>query len=236
MSLTPAKPYQPTEREASAIEAQLARRKVKRPCPHLQVKNGQDGNITIEPDHVDLATASKLMLESIGTGSYDFYVGLLEQLSTLNRKGGKVSEAEINFMLAAINGIEPRDEAEAMLAAQMTAIHMATINAARYLGSADMLPQHDSATNALNKLTRTYAMQMETLKKYRRGNEQTVNVKHVHVNEGGQAIVGNVSTREGVQSKPEDQPHAKPLSHALQSEMQGAFETNRETLPQRRNG
>ena len=196
MSKTPAKPYQPTEREALAIEAQLARRKAKRPCPHLQVENGQDGKITIGPDHVDLATATKLMLESVGTCSYDFYVRLLEQLSTLSRTNGKVSEADVNFMLAAINGIEPRDEAEAMLAAQMTAIHMATLSAARSLASAEMLPQHDSATNALTKLTRTYAMQMETLKKYRRGGEQTVNVKHVHVNEGGQAIVGNVSTRE----------------------------------------
>ncbi len=196
MTKTPAKPYQPTQREASAIEAQLARRKAKRPRPHLQVENGQDGNITIEPDHVDLATASKLMLESVGTGSYDFYVRLLEQLSTLSRTGGKVSETELNFMLAAINGIEPRDEAEAMLAVQMTAIHVASINAARFLRSAEMLPQHDSATNTLTKLSRTYALQMEALKKYRRGGEQTVNVKHVHVNEGGQAIVGNVSTRE----------------------------------------
>ena len=43
------------------------------------------------------------------------------------------------------------------------------------------------------KLARTYAAQMETLKKCRRGGEQTVNVKHVHVQDGGQAIVGNVS-------------------------------------------
>ncbi len=136
-------------------------------------------------------------MESVGTGSYDFYVRLLEQLTALSRTNGKVSETDINFMLAAINGIDPRDEAEAMLAAQMTAIHMATVNAARYLGNAEMLPQHDSATNALTKLSRTYAMQMEALKKYRRGGEQTVNVKHVHVNEGGQAIVGNVTAGAG---------------------------------------
>ncbi len=197
MGRTVAKLYQPTEREASAIEAQLARRKARRPRPHLKVENGQDGNITIGPDHVDLATASKLMLESVGTCSYDFYARLLEQLSTLSRSNGKVSEADLNFMLAAISGIEPRDEAEAMLAAQMTAVHIATVNAAQYLARAEMLPQYDSATNALNKLTRTYATQMEALKKYRRGGEQTVNVKHVHINEGGQAIVGNVSASEG---------------------------------------
>jgi len=35
--------------------------------------------------------------------------------------------------------------------------------------------------------------QMEALKKYRTGGQQKMIVEHVHVNEGGQAIVGNVN-------------------------------------------
>ena len=35
--------------------------------------------------------------------------------------------------------------------------------------------------------------QVEALKRYRTGGEQTVRVEHVTVNEGGQAIVGNVT-------------------------------------------
>ena len=38
-----------------------------------------------------------------------------------------------------------------------------------------------------------YAMQMETLKRYRTGGQQKVIVEHVTVNQGGQAIVGAVS-------------------------------------------
>jgi hypothetical protein len=34
---------------------------------------------------------------------------------------------------------------------------------------------------------------METLKRYRTGGEQKVTVQHVNVNDGGQAIVGNVT-------------------------------------------
>lgn len=34
---------------------------------------------------------------------------------------------------------------------------------------------------------------METLNKMRRGGEQHVRVEHVHVHQGGQAIVGNVT-------------------------------------------
>ena len=49
----------------------------------------------------------------------------------------------------------------------------------------------------LNKLTRTFATQVEALKRYRSKGEQKVTVEHVTVNEGGQAIVGNVETGGG---------------------------------------
>ena len=38
---------------------------------------------------------------------------------------------------------------------------------------------------------------MEALKRYRTGGEQKVTVQHVTVNEGGQAVVGNVSQTPG---------------------------------------
>ncbi|RWD26791.1 MAG: hypothetical protein EOS34_32705 [Mesorhizobium sp.] len=57
----------------------------------------------------------------------------------------------------------------------------------------ETIPQQDSAERAFNKLTRTFAAQVEALKKYRTGGQQHVTVQHVTVNEGGQAIVGNVS-------------------------------------------
>jgi hypothetical protein len=61
--------------------------------------------------------------------------------------------------------------------------------------------QQDSAERSLNKLARTFAMQLETLKRYRTGGEQKVTVEHVHIHTGGQAIVGNVSTGGGDDQK-----------------------------------
>ena len=55
------------------------------------------------------------------------------------------------------------------------------------------IPQQDSAERAFNKLGRTFAAQVEALKRYRSRGDQTVRVEHVTVNEGGQAIVGNVN-------------------------------------------
>jgi len=64
---------------------------------------------------------------------------------------------------------------------------------AQRLGQVENIPQQDSAERAFNKLTRSFASQMEALKRYRTGGEQKVTVQHVSVNEGGQAIVGNVN-------------------------------------------
>ena len=100
-------------------------------------------------------------------------------------------------MLAMVRGIGPKDEIEAMMAAQMAAVHMTTMTFARRLAHVDNILQQDSAERAFNKLTRTFAVQVEALKRYRTGGEQKVTVQHVTVNEGGQAIVGSVSPRVG---------------------------------------
>src|SRR5262249_22741848 len=134
-----------------------------------------------------------LLMEALGTQSADFLDGLIEQLARAGTEDGHVHEHQLNFMLSVIKGIEPKDQIEAMLAAQMAAVHMASMTAARRLANVDYVPQQDSAERAFNKLTRTFAMLVETLKRYRTGGEQKVTVQHVSVGEGGQAIVGNVT-------------------------------------------
>ena len=110
-------------------------------------------------------------------------------------------------MLSLVRGINPRDETEALLACQMAAIHNATLVAASRLNRVENIPQQDSASNMLNKLARTFASQVEALKKYRSAGEQTIKVQHVTVNDGGQAIVGNVSQGGGGTDKNGGQPH-----------------------------
>ena len=99
------------------------------------------------------------------------------------------------------------------------------------------IPQQDSAKRAFaNKLTRTFwPAQVEALKRYRSGGEQKMTIQHVHVAEGGQAIVGNVSAPAegvGVRKKSKDQPHA--LGYAPGVEMPRQIETERATMPKRR--
>jgi hypothetical protein len=42
------------------------------------------------------------------------------------------------------------------------------------------------------RLSRAYVAQVESLCRLRNGGSQFVRVEHVHVNEGGQAVIGNV--------------------------------------------
>ena len=57
-----------------------------------------------------------------------------------------------NFTPSVIRGIQPRDEAECMLAAQMAVVHVATMAFARRLAHVENIPQQDSAERAFNKL------------------------------------------------------------------------------------
>ena len=59
-------------------------------------------------------------------------------------------------------------------------------------GACRELPQVQAHYTGFNKLARTFAAQVEALRKHRTGGKQTVTVQHVNVSDGGQAIVGNV--------------------------------------------
>jgi hypothetical protein len=93
--------------------------------------------------------------------------------------------------------IEPKDTVEALLATQMAAVHIETMKATYRLANAEFVPQHDSALMAVNKFARTFAAQVEALKKHRSVGEQSIRVEHVTVNAGGQAIVGVVHPQKG---------------------------------------
>ena len=108
-------------------------------------------------------------MESLGTADFDFYAGLLTQLANVGTQEKTLDERGTNFMLAMVRGIGPKDEIEAMMAAQMAAVHMTTMTFARRLAQVDNIPQQDSAERAFNKLARTFAVQVEALKRYRTG-------------------------------------------------------------------
>jgi hypothetical protein len=138
-------------------------------------------------------------MEAIGTVDHDFFRGLLRQLINGSVRAGQIDECSVNFMVAVIKGIKPRDDLEIMLATQMAAIHDAFMRATQALANATTIPEQDSAERLLNKLARTFATQMEALQRYRNG---------------GQAIVGDVTQsqrRETGQEPPAAAPGVIPF-------------------------
>ena len=224
-----AKPYEPTPIEAKAIEAYRAAKEKRGPRLKMIV-TGKDA-VTIGPDHPDTLIGTIDLMRAIGTTDREFFKGLVGQLANASKEA-EASERGLNFMLAVIKGIQPRDQIEAMLGAQMAAVHMASMTFARRLAHVDNIPQQDSAQTAFNKLARTFAAQVSALKEYRSKGEQKMIVQHVHVAEGAQAIVGNVNApTEGVGAteKVGGQPHA--LAYAPGVAMSCDIEAGREAVP-----
>ncbi len=133
-------------------------------------------------------------------------------------------------------GVNPKDALEGMMAAQLFASHAAAMECYRRA----MLPDQSAEGRQINlaqaaKLTRANAAQMEALAKHRGKGQQKVIVEHVHVYQGGQAIVGNVEHHQGVGPEPQskDQPHA--VTYAPSASMRSQ-NPRRETLPVARDG
>jgi hypothetical protein len=184
--------YWPNVSERAAIEKHRIRLEAKAPAPPLKLlQNG--GTVTFAPDHPHRDMASALLMEALGSVDADFVDGLLGHLLTASAEDGQINEAGIKFMLASIKDIKPTDQLEAMLAAQMAAVFRATMTCSGRLVGANEPRDQEIAASTLNKCARTFAILMDTLKRYRTGGEQTVTVQHVSVGVGGQAIVGNVN-------------------------------------------
>jgi hypothetical protein len=95
-----------------------------------------------------------------------------------------------------------------MMAAQLIASHNAAMECYRraMIGEQTFEGRRENLAQA-NKLSRTFATLLEALNRHRGKGQQKVTVEHVHVHEGGQAIVGCVEAPGGgTPAKLKDQP------------------------------
>jgi hypothetical protein len=183
-----AKPYEPMPDERAAMET-LAR---KERTPRVKVAETK-GKKVLSLDHPNQAYGHALLMKALATDDVDFPGEILAQLAIASMHDGKVYDRELNFMVAVVKGIQPRDQLETLLAVQMAAVHSLCMNMVCRLNGSFRLPQLEITERAVNKLARTFAAQIETLKRYRSSGEQKVTVEHVTINQGGNAIVGNVT-------------------------------------------
>ena len=174
-----------------------------------------------------------------GSNSDDFNHILLNSVAhTLRIRAEDKPEEKTKTLQAAaatLMSLKPENELEGMLIGQMIACNAAAMECFRRAMLPDQpLVNRQTNLNFANKLSRTYALHLETLDKHRGKGQQTVRVEHVTVNAGGQAIVGNVSAGGGVTTKSKEQAHEQATPHAPEPEMRSPFETVGEAMPERR--
>jgi hypothetical protein len=169
--------------------------------PKFKINKMSSGKPMLEIQENDKELVAVKMMESLGTPDKELQSLLLNQAMETFR-GCHSSEgydddrlAEFtNNAMAILQGICPEDEIEGMLAIQMIGVHnMAMTIMSRTMITDQTFEGRQAGVSQATKMLRTFTAQMEALKKYRTGGEQKVIVEHVHVNEGGQAIVGNVT-------------------------------------------
>ena len=95
-------------------------------------------------------------------------------------------QIRFNAALEALEALQPRDANELMICIQIIALHRKGMDfMTRSQGS-------DKYASFATKLLRLHSEKVESLMKYRRKGQQVVHVEHVHINQRGQAVIGNL--------------------------------------------
>ena len=187
--------------ELQEWEAKAQQRILNRPLPP---------NIILEPagfdqeqwtsPHSDPALWQLQLADAFGTRSASVISLFMTQLEALCGRGvwdedahqWRMQESELSAILALVNAFRPKNEHEAMLAAQMVATHLLTMK----VGARALRYDYDTRTAATYaKLAKAFAAQtgaMQDLKGKRRTVRQTIVVKkelsqsvHYHDHRGG---------------------------------------------------
>lgn len=205
----------PTEKKARAIAA------AKAGYDALPARAVYDAEINadkmvMDVRHNDPLGESYLLHAAAGSSSDAWVNNVLLSLGKSGGPRGKagVSSSDVNASLAFMAAVAPTDEVEAALGVQMYAVHQLAIEMASLCRHTQDRVALIEYGNMATKMMRTFTMQVEALAKSRRGGEQVV--RHVHVYEGGQAIVADQFNHYGAggYGKGFGQPYAPFAGHA----------------------
>jgi hypothetical protein len=149
-------------------------------------------------DHPDPRTGELLLADALGAVDRDALHGLLSQLAKASAVARRPDQGNLSFMISMLKSIAPKDSLEAMLAAQMVSVHVATMRCACRLACTDDVAQQESLARALTRLARTFAAQMEALSRHRSNGACAITVRNLSVQDGGKAVVGNFTQHTGL--------------------------------------
>lgn len=132
---------------------------------------------------------------ALGTASSDFVSQTLFQLQTAARLPcGGISEIAVNAALSLVESAKPKDEVEAALIVQMACTHTAAMAILSRIGGARGGDRHVAImAGAASKMLRSFAIQVEALRRLRAGGSQYMRIEHIHIESNAQTVIGNLS-------------------------------------------
>ena len=158
-------------------------------------KNGQGGTDAYLPVHSILDKVN--VSESVGSVVPDVRDRFLAQAALTLSDSEGLDASVFNYTITLLHGIGPRNELEGMLAVQIVGIHNLMMLTMRRVAHSQLTERTNEYVNQMSKLARAFNDLVECLNRYRGKGQQKMTVEHVHVNKGGQAIVGNVGRDQG---------------------------------------
>ena len=146
----------------------------------------------------DLETHRAMLRTTFGTLSEEFADTMMNKIISGLRPNAYdiLAEATLNAALATVASLRPESEIEALMCVQIviagfSALRMMELSQ-RHLGEVN-ITVYGGYANRLLKLQNDL---LQNLNRHRRGNSQSIVVKHVHIHPGAQGVVGIVNSEE----------------------------------------
>lgn len=184
---------------------------------------------TVKSPHSDAAGFTAMLSTAMGSRSEDWTLQAINWLTNAARARGQTDDLQgaTNAALAFMTDVAPESAVEASLALQMYATHTVAMDMLQRCKQSTDRQALNEFANIATKMTRTFSGSLEALAKLRRNGEQVV--RHVHVYEGGQAVVAGTINHGGQIGKGSGQPHGKTADAPLAS-LPGPDEAQRDAV------
>ena len=146
-----------------------------------KVTEKEDGSVTIAAE----SKHDEILKGALNNENLIHITTELSEIAQSDRS--RIGNADKTLIaLQQMDAMAPRDEVEVLLCEQMIKTQNLHTQAVSIASNPDLdLNLRRQWMDMTSRLARTYTTQVESLRRYRSGGEQIV--KHIHVNEGGQA-------------------------------------------------
>lgn len=176
-------------RQQDQLEGHRARVLARPDRPETELIRAESGLVMRAASSQDGGLHGAALFDAFGTASDPFLGNAMQTVCSLIHTEGQPTAEQFNAAVAVVAAVAPENELEATLALQIVGADSAARRCLRMMGKCDFAEQHKMYGDLANKFMRTTTGLVEALAKLRRGGEQVV--RHVHVHEGGQAVVAD---------------------------------------------